>query len=404
MTGSPLRRLLPVLALVLAAVGLLSPAGAVGPPLSSGCTTLHNAETATFSAAAGHILLSDTFAAGEQVRFTITGSGPSVGVTAPGGSSTLAATSGQPVRYDVTSTGGHTFVVSAASGSVSLKVACGIPPKAVVTTPAEGATYGVNDTVTPSVQCVDGTNAASCSAGPVDTSTAGAHTYTVVASDSADLQTKTVVHYTVDKKAQTLHFTSAPITDAIVGYRYNYTVTAESDSGLEVELSTDPNTPACAMSGFPPFIYGNVVPLHAGTCTVFADQPGNDQYAPAERITMTFQIGRELTTLEAFKASKGILGISGTTFKANLHYRGWFGPSYGAAFPYPGQEVKFYVGGKLICSAVTVQQDDGSFFGGAIATCKAPIGVQAALKYNSYTAVYASSQDYLPSTAIGKLQ
>ena len=81
-----------------------------------------------------------------------------------------------------------------------------------------------------------------------------------------------------------------------------------------------------------------------------------------------------------------------------------FGPSYGGGFPYPDQTVKFYVGGKLICSAVTVLKADGTFFGGAIATCKAPIGVQAALKYNTYTAVYEGSQDFLPSTAVGKLQ
>ncbi|RNL80040.1 hypothetical protein EFL95_14070 [Nocardioides marmorisolisilvae] len=207
------------------------------------------------------------------------------------------------------------------------------------------------------------------------------------------------------KAPQTLHFTTPAPADAIVGFRYDYEVDAASSSGLPVTITADPTTPACQINPFgggP--IYGNVTAVHAGTCRIFADQAGDDQYEAAPRITMTFQIARELTTLDAAKASKGVLGISGTTFSADLHRRGWFGPGYGAMFAFPGQTVRFYVGGKLICSAVTVQKDDGTFFGGGIATCKAPIGVQAALKYNSYTAVYGGSQDYLPSTAVGKLQ
>jgi hypothetical protein len=207
-----------------------------------------------------------------------------------------------------------------------------------------------------------------------------------------------------EKLPQTLYFTSEPPTDAVVGYRYNYAVTAESSSGLPVVLTADPATPACAVSPEPPFIYGNVIPLHGGTCTVFADQPGNDEYAPAERISMTFEIARDLTTLEAAKATKGILGLSGTKFSANLHRRGWFGPGYGAMFGYTDQPVSFYVGGKKICTGTTKYVDDGTFFGGAVATCKAPIGVNAAITQKTYTAVFAGNQDYLPSTAVGVLK
>jgi len=207
-----------------------------------------------------------------------------------------------------------------------------------------------------------------------------------------------------EKLPQTLHFTSEAPTDAIVGYRYHYAVTAESSSGLPVELSADPNTPACEVSPFPPFIYGNVIALHGGTCTVFADQPGDDQFAPAERISMTFEIARELTTLDAAKATKGVLGLSGTTFSANLHRRGWFGPGYGAMFGYENQQVTFSVGGKKICTGTTKPVDDGTFFGGAVATCKAPIGVNAAFTKSTYTASFAGDEDYLPVTAVGQLR
>lgn len=211
-------------------------------------------------------------------------------------------------------------------------------------------------------------------------------------------------HADPEKVPQTLHFTSEAPTDAVVGHRYNYAVTAESSSGLPVELTADPSTPACAVSPLPPFIYGNVVPVHAGTCTVFADQPGDAEYAAAERISLTFEIARELTVLEAKKATKGLLGLSGTTFSANLRYQGWFGPSYGALFPYTGQVVTFSVGGKKICTGTTKAVDDGSFFGAAIATCKAPVGVNAALTKSTYTASFAGAPDYLPSTAVGQLR
>lgn len=406
MTGSTSRRLLVAAALALAPLGILSPAQADAPVLSTGCAARHAAEGSTVTSSTGQISVTGSYAAGEQLRFTATASAPSIKVTAPSGVSTLTPASGQPVRYDVLATSIHQFTITSGGGPVSLTIACGVPPKAVVTAPAEGATYGVNETVAPSIQCVDGTNAATCTpeSAAVDTSSAGAHTYAVVASDGSGLQTRTVVHYTVAKKPQTLHFTLPPISDAIVGYRYGYAVTAESSSGLPVTLTGDPGAPVCSVGSEPPFIYGNVSALHAGTCNVYANQPGNDEFLPAQQIVYSFQIGRESTDLVAYKASKGVLGISGTTFKADLHYTGWFGPGYGAQFAYPGQTVKFYVGGKLICSAVTVQMDDGTFFGGGIATCKAPIGVQAALKYNTYTAVYGGSQDYLPATAIGKLQ
>jgi hypothetical protein len=203
---------------------------------------------------------------------------------------------------------------------------------------------------------------------------------------------------------QTLHFTSDPPTDAIVGYRYNYVVTAESSSGLPVVLSADPATPACTVSPEPPFIYGNVIADHAGPCTVFADQPGDATYAPAPRISMTFQIGKESTTLAPKTANKGLLGLTPTTFKAGLTYTGWFGPGHGAQFPYVGQEVTFSVGGKPVCTATTVAADDGSMFGTGLATCKATLGLAAALRYNTYTVSYGGSADYAGSTATGKLQ
>lgn len=207
----------------------------------------------------------------------------------------------------------------------------------------------------------------------------------------------------VPKQPQTLHFTSSPPTDAVVYYRYGYVVTAESSSGLPVELSADPDTPACTADSGPIGPYGNVSAVRAGTCTVFADQPGNDEYLPAERISMTFEISRQSTMLEPKLASKGLLGLTPTTFRANLLGLSWWGPLQ-AWIPYEGQLVTFSVGGKPVCSATTVYRDHPQeFFGTAIATCRAVIGLAAATKYSTYTASFAGDPDYLPTTATGKL-
>ncbi len=207
----------------------------------------------------------------------------------------------------------------------------------------------------------------------------------------------------VVKQEQTLHFTTDVPTDAVVFHRYGAVVLAESSSGLPVTISADPNTPACLAGSGPVLIYGNVLLLHGGPCTIFADQAGNDEYAPAQRISMTFEIAREETYLTATKASKGVLGLSPTTFRASLMRDGWFGPSQGI-LPFVDAQVAFSVGGKQVCTAKTVYVDTGTFPGSAVATCKATIGLSAALKYKSYTATYAGSQDYKPSTATGVLQ
>ena len=398
MTGSTSRRLLATLAVAVVPLAVLVPARADAVALSEGCTAQNAPGTIT---ASGSITITGAFAAGEQLRFTVTGTAPSIKVTAPSGSKTLSPTSGQPIRYDVLATSIHQFTITG-TGSISLTRACGIAPTISGT---DNKQYFVNDPATSDAACVAGTNAVdTCAVGAVDTASAGSRSYLVTATDTAGLQSTRTFHYAVAKKAQTIHFTSAPVTGAKVNDRYGWAVTAESSSGLPVTLSTDAGSPVCQVSPFPPFIYGNISAYHAGTCNVYANQAGNDEYLPAAQQVYSFEVAREATDLVAAKASKGVLGISGTTFSASLHHNGWFGPSYGGGFPYPGQTIKFYVGGKLICSAVTVQKDDGTFFGGGVATCKAPIGVQAALKYNSYTAVYEGSQDYLPSTAIGKLQ
>ncbi len=72
-------------------------------------------------------------------------------------------------------------------------------PEVAVESPAAGATYAFGEAVEPSYGCTDrgGSSLQTCAGGAVDTSTAGRHTYEVVATDGDGNTTTTSRSYTV---------------------------------------------------------------------------------------------------------------------------------------------------------------------------------------------------------------
>lgn len=83
---------------------------------------------------------------------------------------------------------------------------------------------------------------------------------------------------------QTLAFTSAIPAPAYVGGQY--TPAAQATSLLAPEFSIDPASSAvCALAS------GVVSFIGIGTCTVRADQPGNDDYDPAPQVLQSFAVG-----------------------------------------------------------------------------------------------------------------
>lgn len=204
---------------------------------------------------------------------------------------------------------------------------------------------------------------------------------------------------------QTITFTTTPPTgsDWFFGDFHDapgYVAYAVASSGLPVTYSVDPASAAtCRITGVlednP--VYGpgaEIEFLDAGVCTIRADQPGNDEFLPAAQALQSFVIEKVQTWLTAARAAKGVLGMTPSTFSATLQVPQEMGPGW-LTVGYPGQLVTFTVGGKRACAAYT--GTDG------VATCKAPIGLAAAVRESTYTAAYAGNASYRPSGAVGKL-
>jgi hypothetical protein len=82
---------------------------------------------------------------------------------------------------------------------------------------------------------------------------------------------------------QEIVFTSAVPTGAVTGG--TYTPTAEATSGLTVELTIDASSSGvCGIAG------GVVTFTSAGTCTINADQPGDDDWKPAARVQQAIDV------------------------------------------------------------------------------------------------------------------
>ncbi len=183
------------------------------------------------------------------------------------------------------------------------------PPSASISSPADGQTFTLNQSVATSFSCSEapgGPGIQSCtdsngrtSPGALYTSTAGPHTYTVTAT-SSDGQTGTAtISYTVSQGAQTIAFTSGAPTTAVVGGP-SYAVAATGGG------SGNPVTFSSATSGVCTVSSSTVSFVGTGTCTLDANQAGNANYTAAPTATQSF-------TAAAEAAATGSISLDGST-------------------------------------------------------------------------------------------
>ena len=131
----------------------------------------------------------------------------------------------QRVRYFAIDQAGNQEPVQT---SAAVRVDTGAP-SASITTPADGATYELGQSVAAAYSCADPASGVDACTGPVragdpiDTSTAGIHTFRVIASDAAGNTSATMVDYTITQS--TVTDTIAP---AILIPARNRTITASS--------------------------------------------------------------------------------------------------------------------------------------------------------------------------------
>jgi len=115
----------------------------------------------------------------------------------------------------------------------------------------------------------------------------GVYTVSMTPKDSLTDSTATPVEHTVTvaKVTQTITFTSAaPVSATVRGSPY--TAAASASSGLHVSFSS--GTPSvCSLSG------STVSFVGAGTCTINADQAGDEEYGPAPQVQQSFAVASE---------------------------------------------------------------------------------------------------------------
>jgi flagellar motor protein MotB len=134
---------------------------------------------------------------------------PAAGVTGAGCTAD-ACSATSPGTYTVTGTyAGNAPTVNGQTVSATATFTVLGPPSATITTPAEGATYTLGEAVPSAYHCSDSAGApglvagsAGCSAttddgAPIDTSTLGAHTFTLTATSQDGQRTARSVPYTV---------------------------------------------------------------------------------------------------------------------------------------------------------------------------------------------------------------
>ncbi len=165
-----------------------------------------------------------------------------------------AGASGGTGVLDTSSAGAHTYTVTATSldgltGTATIHYTVLGPPSAQIASPADNQLFALGQTVSTSFSCSEATSApgiqscvdssgASGGAGTLDTSTPGAHAYSVTATSLDGLTASTTIHYTVAAAP------SAAITSPSAGATYTKGLVVDAGYGCQ-EGASGPGISTC---------------------------------------------------------------------------------------------------------------------------------------------------------------
>jgi MBG domain-containing protein len=182
-------------------------------------------------------------------------------------------------------------------------------PMATISSPADNQTFNLDQVVGTSFSCSEATggpgiescvdsNGATGGTGTLDTSTAGAHTYSVTATSQDGLIGTATVSYTVLQGSQSIMFTSTPPANPVYGGTYLLTATGGA-SGNPVIFSIDPFSTigACSLAGAAASFTGT------GKCIIDANQAGNGDYSAAAQVQQSISIAKAPLSVNANNVS-----------------------------------------------------------------------------------------------------
>jgi hypothetical protein len=178
-----------------------------------------------------------------------------------------------------------------------------------------GPTYSVSASATSGLSptySISPASAGICSISGFVVSFSAVGTCTVLANQNGNFQFNAAPQIqqiiTVGKGSQTISFTSAAPTNAVVSGT-SYTATFSSDRGLPVVLSVNPaSSTICTASG-------SVVAFQAfGNCVLEISQGGNVNYNAATTVQQTVSVGKGTQSLSFSSAAPVGAVVAGATY------------------------------------------------------------------------------------------
>ncbi len=225
-----------------------------------------------------------------------------------------------------------TLTATPTSAPASLAISWTLPaPSATITAPADGATYTRNQVVNASYSCADDPNGPgiqSCTGtvadgSPIDTASAGAHSFSVTATASDGRSSTVTVNYTVAKAAPTL--TTNASANVVLGGPVHDTATLAGGSSPGGQITfnlygpDDANcsgTPAFtdtkAVSGDGSYDSADFIPTQAGvyrwTAAYSGDSNNDSASSPCNAANESVTVAKAAPTLTTNASANVVLG------------------------------------------------------------------------------------------------